>query len=467
MKDNSLSILKNFTRKLANCRYRVAIETLVDDLKKGGFGYTVAEGKEEVVNNDFVLADDFETLLKSIRVVFRDPRLHLRKEDIVLRAEAASKQNVSTINATFKDEKLWRVKDGEPKPEYVHSYVYEDNHAIYENRFVCFVVDRVLDEVSKKINSLANNIETLDKMIKAKKRPSSLQYIEGLGEEMPMLVTDENVDVQIIQSLVESKKWLISLKHTPLYQVCKKEGVFNPLGLKPTNILTKDPAYYNIYNFYLNYLNKEPALQTEQGMYMGYATVHMFCALREMGFTVSEETSKIGITNSGALRYTSVEFTKGLFRVVISQEDGGILMSVKTPDENEGKYLFKVLSNAQTAEMEGFTTIANYISSLPEREDLVKTFIVNDVEKYSVAGTVYLKPNLANAVRVFTKVLKSCLLAGVGSKFMYSRYCPVCGSSLIASDGQDISCSNCYTKYHLFENDGKEMIWFKHLPDHE
>ena len=49
MSNSSLSILKNFTRKLANSRYRVAIDTLIDDLKKGGFGYNTVRTKKEVV----------------------------------------------------------------------------------------------------------------------------------------------------------------------------------------------------------------------------------------------------------------------------------------------------------------------------------------------------------------------------------------------------------------------------------
>ena len=44
MTKKSFEILKTFTRKLANCRYRVAPTTLIEDLKSGGFGYSVEEG---------------------------------------------------------------------------------------------------------------------------------------------------------------------------------------------------------------------------------------------------------------------------------------------------------------------------------------------------------------------------------------------------------------------------------------
>ncbi|MBO5713639.1 MAG: DUF2357 domain-containing protein [Clostridia bacterium] len=464
MKNNSLSILKNFTRKLANCRYRVAVDTLVDDLLEGGFGYTTEEGLKEVVNNDFVLADDFETLLESIRVIFRSPRLHLKKENVVMRAEAASKFDTTTLKATYKDEKLWRIKDGAPSPEYVHSYVYEDDYAIYENRFVCFVIDEILQEVSKKINELAKTIETLNKKMGAKKKSfSPNDYVNFIGEEAPVLITDDDVNVKIFTSLIKSKKWLISLKSTPLYLACKKAGTFNPLGLKPTNILTKDSTYYTVYNFYLNYLNKEPSFQTEQGMYLGYVTVNLFAALKQLGFVVNEETSKVGITNSAAIKFNKVEFSLNAFRVVLSQEENAVVMTVKTPDDNEGKYLFKVLSNEESAKDKSFTTVTNYVKKLSIREDVIKTFVVNDVKQVPNANAIYIKPTMPNAVEVLVGVLKTCLLVGVGSTFMYSRYCPVCGSSLISSSIEGYTCSNCKTLYHVFEYENKGMVWFKNF----
>ena len=467
MKDNSLSILKNFTRKLANCRYRVAVESLVEDLKKGGFGYCPDGSEKEVVNNDFVIADDFETLLESIRVIFRAPRLHLKKENVIMHAESASKTNVATLKATFKDEKLWRIKDGSPSPEYVHSYVYEDDFAIYENRFVCFVIDRILEEVSKKINELAKTVETLNKKMgdKQKKGFTSSQYLDFLDAEMPVLVTDDDVNVKILQSLIRSKKWLVSLKSTPLYSACKKEGVFNPLGLKPTNLLTKDPTYYTVYNFYLNYLNKDPNFQTEQGMYLGFVTVNLFSALSEMGFSLTEETHKVGVTNSGALKFNNVEFYKGAFRILLSQEENAVMMTVKTPDDNEGKYLFKVLSSEESSKIKGFATVAKYIKNLDDREEVVKTFVVNDIKASTEPSALYIKPTMPNVVEVLIKALKTCLLVGVGSTFMYARYCPVCGSNLISSSLNGHTCSSCKTLYHVFEYENKGMVWFKNFPE--
>ena len=465
MSNNSLSILKNFTRKLANCRYRVLVNSLIDDLNNGGFGYTV-RGKKAVDNNDFVIADDFETLLESIRVIFRAPRLHLKKESVVMRAEAASNLTPASLRATFRDEKLWRIKDGTPSPEFVHTHVYEDDFAIYENRFVCYVIDRILEEVSKKINELAKMVETLNKKMGAKRKKSftPAEYLNFLNAETPVLITDDDVNVKILESLIKSKKWLISLKSTPLYSACLKEGVFNPLGLKPTNLLTKEPTYHNVYNFYLNYLNKDPVLQSEQGMYLGYVTVNLFSAITKLGYQVSEETQKIGVTNAGALRFNNLEFYKDAFKIRLSQQENAVVMTVVAPDGNEGKYIIKVLSKEGAGKIDGFTNVADYVRSFDGVEGVVKTFVVNDIKKCSLPNALYIKPTMADTVETLVNALKTCLLVGEGSAFMYSRYCPVCGSNLIASSLEGYTCSSCKTLYHTFEYNGKGVVWFKNFP---
>ena len=198
MKNDSLSILKTFTRKLYNCRYRVDANTLISELQNGGFGYIVEKGAEKVVNNDFVLASDFESLLQSIRVIFKEPRLFLKKENVVMHAELASKINNTTLKQTYKDEKLWRIKEGQPSPEYVHSYVYEDDTAIYENRFVCYLIDEVLKAVSKKINELAVAVETLNRKIgkDGEMLLTTSNYVDFMGEELPVLITDDSATVK-------------------------------------------------------------------------------------------------------------------------------------------------------------------------------------------------------------------------------------------------------------------------------
>ena len=165
MNNESLQILKTFSRKLVNSRFRVAPKTLIEQLKKGEFGYTIEQDSQTVAVNDFVLVDDFVTLIDHIKAIFSEPLKFLKKEEIIQNAERASNFNNSVLRATLKDEKMWRVRNGNLAPEFVHSFVHEENLAIYENRFVCYVIDNVFEAVCKKINELALSVETVNKKI--------------------------------------------------------------------------------------------------------------------------------------------------------------------------------------------------------------------------------------------------------------------------------------------------------------
>ena len=66
MNNDSLTVLKLFTRKLANCRHKVTPAAVTEYMNKGRFGYTCEEGKEIVVTNDSVFADDMSMAVLTI-----------------------------------------------------------------------------------------------------------------------------------------------------------------------------------------------------------------------------------------------------------------------------------------------------------------------------------------------------------------------------------------------------------------
>ena len=225
MKNDSQQILNTFSRKLINNRFRVAPITLIEQLKAGEFGYTVTENAEPVAVNDFVLVDDFATLINHIKAIFNRPHKFLKKVPVVKHVESTSNFSNFVLKATLKDEKLWKVKNGYVSPELVHTFAYEDDYAIYENKFICFVVDKVYDAVTKKINELALSVETVNK--KMGKDGASVftttEYVDFMVDDLLTLITNESATVGVIRSLIKTKKLLASLKSKEVYRACKKE----------------------------------------------------------------------------------------------------------------------------------------------------------------------------------------------------------------------------------------------------
>ena len=466
MNNDSLQILKTFSRKLVNSRFRVAPKKLIEQLKNGEFGYTVEEDSQTVAVNDFVLVDDFVTLIDHIKIIFNEPLKFLKKEPAIRQVESTSNFSNAVLRDTLKDEKLWRLKNGKPSPEFIHSFAYEDNLAIYENKFVCYVVDAVYEAVCKKINELALSVETVNKKIKKDgvATITTTEYVDFMVDDLLTLITDESATVGVIRSLIKTKKLLVALKNREVYRACKKDGKFNPLALKATNILTKNDNYRYVYNFYLNYFNREPEIGEQDKMYLGYVTVNLLGALDSLGFELAENTEKIGVTNSAGLKFSKITFNKSPFTATLTQygEDGIMLTVNEIEDNSSAKYLFRAISSERAKKIEGFESVSSLIAN-QQVDGVMRTFIVNDFEQSNEFSCAYVVPEQSDATQVLAKAVKSCFLLAHGSSFMHDRYCPVCGSNLLSKD-ENVECATCGTVYHVFESNGKDYIWFKDLP---
>ena len=221
MQDNNLNILKQFSRKLANCKYRVPVDKLCQYFNEGQFGYTTIKGSDTVVTNDFVFADDISTAIKHIRAIFSEPHISLRQENVIKNASMSSNVDARALSSTIKDEKLWKVNGNSIRPEYVHAYVQEDNLAIYENRFISFLIDTLFNVANEKLGSLCDNIKNINSEMKSAfplsegNDYSVNDYVDFLdyNNGLPVLLSSTDITVKIISSLVKSKKILASLKN--------------------------------------------------------------------------------------------------------------------------------------------------------------------------------------------------------------------------------------------------------------
>jgi len=474
MRNESLNILKAFTRKLANCRYRVTASALVEYLNDGKFGYTFDKENQSIVTNDCVFADDITKVVTYIRSVFRQPHVFLRKEDIVQNVSSASKMDNASLKESYKDSKLWKVQNGQVAPEYVHTYVQEENLAIYENRFVVYLLDLLLAEVDKKLSALCKSISSIHKnMGDAEDGFSISNYIDYADANggMPVLATNKEPKSATIAELLRAKKQLEMLQTKELYKACKKAGDFNVAGLKPTNIFMKDKDYNACYLFFLNYLSKEPIVTSESKMYNGFVIVNLFSALVNAGFECDKEQEEILINTSANMKFDCVKFVKDPFTVTLSlKADDEIEMTVtEIADNNTAKYAIKILSSAQTSKMEDFTSADSYAEKLmaEKSDDVLNVFLITDAEVAKAKNAVFVSPAKADSNERLTNLIKFCTFVVEGSQFIHTRFCPVCGSSLAVPSENDYNCVTCDSLYHLFNYASKDLIWVKQLPNVE
>ena len=462
MKNDNLNILKQFARKLANCKYNVPVASLVEYLNDGKFGYTFDDSEQRIVTNDFVFADDIATAVKHIRAIFSEPHISLKQESVIQNSAEATKVDARSMSMTLKDEKLWRVKGNEIKPEYVHAYVQEDNLAIYENRFVCFLIDVLFETINQKVGELLNSVSTITSQMKSTfnvKEQSPIfsidEYLQFSDDNngLPVLLSNEDVFVKIVSSLIRSKKILTALKSDPVYLACKKAGAFDGAKARNTNIFENDANYHFCYNFFMNYFNKDVSLGTEEQSYFNFVQVNLFTAINNLGFKPDQNNEKVSVSNSANLKYENLVFENDVFNIELSQNGDCIVAKIiNNVDQNKSLNLIKVAYSKN--------------SNLVFPEDLsiynnVFTITDNNLEDSNV---ITLLPENGNCVKELQKLIKTLLFIAEGSEFIYTRHCPICGSSLVSPEGNDYSCVACEGIYHIYNYDFKDIIWVKQMP---
>ena len=454
MKNDNLEILKLFSRKLANCRYRVPAKLLVKHLKEGQFGYSINDNR--IVTNDFVFANDIQTLIKHVREIFKQPHINLKQENIIQPADTATKYDSRSLNQTVKDEKLWRVNSNGLKPEYVHAYVQEDNLAIYENRFISYLIDVIYNSVTEKIGTLCVNLKNLNSEMSASPlfnghtEYTAESYVKFADSKdgMPILVTSNDTDVNIISSLVKSKKQLEALKNDPVYIACKKAGKFNGEQTKNTNIFENDANYNYCYNFFMNYFNKDVTLASYEQMYRNFIEINLFTAFDELGFEFNEENENLSVSSDANVKFNQLNFSKTPFNATIKQQKGNILVEISNViDGNQSINLLQIKDTPyETNQLMPFTNVFN----------------ISDDEKTDCDCLV--SPAQTDAINALSVLIKKMTFTALGSQFVHTRYCPVCGSALVSPDGSDYACVTCNCLYHVFNFEYKDIVWVKVLP---
>ncbi len=472
MSDNH-QILKLFTRKLANCRYKVPVNSVIQYMDKGQFGYNVQEGENTVVTNDSVFASSITSVITHIRAIFKEPHIFLKKEETIQNIAVASHINNETLRMNYKDSKLWKTKALDTSPEFVHTFVYEDDYAIYENRFICYLMDELIAIVTKKINEIKTTIETLNWKITNRKDvlglPESmyLNYADEAEDGVPVILPATDCRVSVLDALIKNKKNLMLLTHTPIYKACKKADVFNILSLKTTNILLHDKHYNYCYDFYLNYIQRESEFTSDSNMFKNFAVVNMICALNKIGFVCEKDDAELMISNSAMVKFKEISFIKEPFQIVMAMgEKNDYTVTVKNLVSGSSiKHFVKVVHTA-CDEMADGTTTAGDIFDAYKKEcgiDSHNAWLVTDAD-IEGEGVVRIQPTDVDVIDAFMTLIKKFTLLAEGALSVYTCMCPVCGSNLVTPDEKDYYCVDCETQYHLFYYATRDLIWVKRLP---
>ena len=98
-------------------------------------------------DNEFF--DEVTFILSVITSIIAHPQISNRDEDIIERAEQVGNITNEALKQTIRDASLWKEKDFELVPEYIHYHQHIDDLKIYENIFIGMLIHLIDTELTK------------------------------------------------------------------------------------------------------------------------------------------------------------------------------------------------------------------------------------------------------------------------------------------------------------------------------
>lgn len=171
-------------------------------------------------DNEFF--DEVTFILSVITSIIAHPQISNRDEDIIERAEQVGNITNEALKQTIRDASLWKEKDFELVPEYIHYHQHIDDLKIYENIFIGMLIHLIDTELAK--------------------------YDVFYQRLIPSMQTDalfieESEKIEKTLTKIDSlKRKMLHIKNTAFYKEISKVNL-NLIKIQPTNILLKNKLY--------------------------------------------------------------------------------------------------------------------------------------------------------------------------------------------------------------------------------
>jgi hypothetical protein len=271
--------------------------------------------KEDI---EFSWLPELEIVTEKIMAIATNPRTHIKFEKEIKKAEQVVKIDNFDIIETLKLPKYWRQKDDTYLPEYLFSDQYETEYAIYENRFIINLIDKMLTFLNRIIADLYEKVKKVNRNFIEHHVPVSdidiLQEIANFenmshtsktvvrqkhktNKNIKLLTTNDSPYVEALRRVLIAKGTLSHALSTPFYKIVKKSKKLSDSDVHITNMLAGDRKYAPCYNFYRKLLTLQASVEEDDGEinpkdYHNYVLLNIFSAFEGIGFEAKNKDSK-------------------------------------------------------------------------------------------------------------------------------------------------------------------------------
>lgn len=383
---------------------------------------------------DIEFFDRLSFILGVINSIIAHPHISNRGENIILRSDQAGHLTSENFQNTFRDPSLWKEKELEMVPEYVHYYQYTDELKIYENLFIRLLIDLIDLRLIEYLVFYTSMVPSLD-------NPSSLEIIS-------------NDKVEIALNRIENfSRKVRFIKNTFFYKELSKVPPISK-QIKPTNILLKDRLYNYCYRFYREFIKYEDnnELQFDFTLYYYYVMLKSF---NKRGFKLINKVRKNNdIKKNQPLDISNFAFSYRDFIINVSYEaPSTIWMEIGIKNRPETNYRHQLILQAKR-------TIDDDIvaSNLATTCYIISIWNIYNQLDYKAS---FINPTSESDIIDFW--IDRLLYEVIAEKNMYVKYCPICKNRSIDESNNIYKCTNCQTIYTFKSSKGKDIIWFINL----
>ncbi|RJX27591.1 MAG: DUF2357 domain-containing protein [Acholeplasma sp.] len=202
-----------------------------------------------------------ESYFPSLDKITKDPKSGLKYLQEVVQIEKAKKTNSDSVRHLAQNTHLIKeIKNGDVIPKKILNTQAEVNYAIYENRFIKTLVDRLFDFVSRRYELVKTNVETYNRKYFNLDSTFDLQdsnITMKIDLKIQDTISDDEVakkNHQLLSRIQTLLKKVNGIRISPFMEELKNAKHIQPPIMK-TSIILKNIDYNNCFNLWL-YLDK-------------------------------------------------------------------------------------------------------------------------------------------------------------------------------------------------------------------
>ena len=195
--------------------------------------------------------------LYSVETIVRDPRRFIKELHDVVPVEKAKKINSGTIrHLSSHTQNIQAVTMDNVRPSKVLVAEIEEDLAIYENRFVCTLIDRVTSFIEKRyaeIEERAKNFDNTNLNMQSSFKMGENEFECNLDIKVKEPSHDEEAATKLkdqIEKIEIMRKRLRIIKSSEFYRLVSKSKPVQP-PIQKTNMIRKNTDYSNCYQLWL------------------------------------------------------------------------------------------------------------------------------------------------------------------------------------------------------------------------